>query len=116
MIEPNKETVRVSLPATMPIRRLPPNLTPDLMEARSPKKETARINILPSPTPLASAPPPTTAETLPIQAGATTPVTPFVVNSRPVIPMDPIPRPLCWMLAGISTVIFLIQIWNYLVS
>jgi hypothetical protein len=30
--------------------------------------------------------------------------------------VDAIPRPLCWAALGISALIFLIQIWNYVVS
>jgi hypothetical protein len=41
---------------------------------------------------------------------------PVIITSKPLAPVDAIPRPLCWALLGISTVIFLIQIWNYVVS
>jgi hypothetical protein len=142
MAEPNKETVRIVL-SPAPIRRLPPKIMPsastgpaatvprqpplvtpsaaptlqplpkppgqekegDAIAAapsvnRGPKQETARINIL----------------RRPAQAGATPPVAPVVITSRPVLPVETIPRPLCWALAGISVVIFLIQIWNYVVS
>jgi len=34
----------------------------------------------------------------------------------PAVVVDLIPRPLCWTVFGISAVIFLIQIWNYVVS
>jgi hypothetical protein len=61
-------------------------------EDRRPQQETARINALPHP------------------------ATPAIINSRPVVPLETIPRPLCWTVAGISAVIFLIQIWNYVVS
>jgi hypothetical protein len=40
----------------------------------------------------------------------------MVINSQSVTAAETIPRPLCWALAGLSTVIFLIQIWNYVVS
>ena len=143
MAEPNKETVRIAL-SPAPIRRLPPKIMPspatgpasavprqpplvtpatsptlqplpkkppgpekkgDAIAAaasvnRGPKPETARINILPRP----------------VQSGATTPIAPAVITSAPVIPVETIPRPLCWALAGISAAIFLIQIWNYVVS
>jgi hypothetical protein len=41
---------------------------------------------------------------------------PVVITSRPVAPVDAIPRWLAWGLLGVSAVIFLIQIWNYVVS
>jgi hypothetical protein len=44
------------------------------------------------------------------------PVKPVVMTSRPVAPVDTIPRSLAWGLLAISVVIFLIQIWNYIVS
>jgi hypothetical protein len=138
MAEPNKETVRIAL-SPAPIRRLPPKIMPSSSTGpasaipqqpplvtttsptvqpqppgqekegaaipaahsvnQGPKQETARINILPRP----------------VQADGTAPVAP-VVTSRPIVPVEPIPRPLCWALTGISAVIFLIQIWNYVVS
>jgi hypothetical protein len=132
MAEPKKETVRISLPRTPmpPSRRLPPNIaptpvadatmetptlmpdasallqpmpkppgTPDMPASinRGPRNETARISILPRPVGGAQAPP-------------------VVITSSPVAPVEAIPRPLCWLLLGISTAIFLIQIWNYVVS
>jgi hypothetical protein len=145
MAEPNKETVRIAL-SPAPIRRLPPKIMPSpstgpasaisrqpplLTPAtaatsptlqplpklpgqekegkainaaasvnRGPKPETARINLIPRPS----------------QPGTTTPVAPGGINSRPAAPVETIPRPLCWALTGISAVIFLIQIWNYVVS
>ncbi|HEX8078493.1 MAG TPA: hypothetical protein VF511_11810 [Chthoniobacterales bacterium] len=82
-----------------------------------PKKETARIGVLPRPTPTA-APAINMTKTQPllIQPAASTPVTPVVITSRPLAPVEAIPRPLCWALFGISAAIFLIQIWNYVVS
>jgi hypothetical protein len=142
MAEPNKETVRIALSAA-PIRRLPPKImpapstgqasaisrkpplvapaispTPQPLpkppdpekqekeiavappENRGPKQDTARINTLPHP----------------VHPGATTPVAPVVIAPGPGAPAETIPRPLCCALAGISAVIFLIQIWNYVVS
>jgi hypothetical protein len=131
MAEPNKETVRIAL-SPAPIRRLPPKIMPSSSTGpasavgqpprlapatsptlqplpklpgqekegeaitaaasvnRGPKPETARINLIARPP----------------QPGTTT----------LVAPVETIPRPLCWVLAGTSAVIFLIQIWNYVVS
>ena len=84
---------------------------------RGPKKETARISVLPRPTPTA-APAINMTKTQPLlvhpPAGVQT--APVIITSKPLAPVDAIPRPLCWTLLGISTVIFLIQIWNYVVS
>jgi hypothetical protein len=41
---------------------------------------------------------------------------PVIITSKPLAPLDAIPRPLCWAVLGISALIFLIQIWNYVVS
>jgi hypothetical protein len=84
---------------------------------RGPKKETARINILPSLTP-AAAPAVNMAKTQPllIHPVGTTPVAPVVITSKPVAPLDVIPRSLAWTIFAVSALIFLIQIWNYVVS
>ena len=67
----------------------------------SPKKETARFNILPRP------PPP--AATVQLPPGA-------VATSKAIDGFDSIPRWFCWGLLGLSALIFLIQIWNYALS
>ena len=53
-----------------------------------PKNETARITVLPRPAPA----------------------------SKPLDPFEALPRSFCWGLFGIAVLIFLIQIWNYVVS
>jgi hypothetical protein len=84
---------------------------------RGPKKETARISVLPRPAPVA-APAINMTKTQPllIHPAGTVPVAPVVITSKPVAPVDAIPRSLAWGLVAISAVIFLIQIWNYVVS
>ena len=84
---------------------------------RGPKKETARISILPRPAPMI-APAINATKTQPslvLSAGRVQPA-PVVITSRPITPIDAIPRPLCWVVFGISAAIFLILIWNYVVS
>jgi hypothetical protein len=129
------DTARIVPPTRIPmtpVRRLPPKITPHIADAtaeiasmtptgaspilqpmtkppgpqegasspiaapvdRGAKNETARINILPRPAPAA----------------------PPAINITKTVPIETIPGPLCWALAGISAVIFLIQIWNYVVS
>jgi hypothetical protein len=58
----------------------------------------------------------TKTQPLLIQPAAAAPVAPVVITSRPVAPVDIVPRPLAWGLLATSAVIFLIQIWNYVVS
>jgi hypothetical protein len=79
------------------------SLPPRAEQADAPKNETARISILPRPATIAPA------------INATLPA-PVLITSKPVVPIDAIPRPLCWAALGISALIFLIQIWNYVVS
>lgn len=82
-----------------------------------PKKETARISVLPRPTPQAL-PAINMTKTQPLLFHPPTGITsaPAVITSRPLPRVEPIPRSLCWALFAVSTVIFLIQIWNYVVS
>ena len=85
---------------------------------RGPKKETARISVLPRPTPTA-APAINMTKTQPLLVHPPTTAVqtaPVIITSKPLAQLDVIPRPLCWALLGISAVIFLIQIWNYVVS
>ena len=84
---------------------------------RGPTKETARISVLPRPAP-APAPAINMTKTQPLlvhPVGTIQPA-PVIITSKPLPRADAIPRPLCWTLLGISAVIFLIQIWNYVVS
>jgi hypothetical protein len=74
---------------------------------RGPRNETARISVLPRPTP--GPPGPATGthtQRLPIDSPEST--------SFPA--RDAIARPLAWTAFGAAAVIFLIQIWNYVVS
>jgi hypothetical protein len=94
MTEPTEEIIHVeprpASPMLWPLPKPP-------REDHGPKQETARINILPGPVESSS-------------------VGPAVITSQPPVPIETIPRALCWALVGISAVIFLIQIWNYVVS
>jgi hypothetical protein len=84
---------------------------------RGPKKETARISVLARPTPTpAPAINMTKTQPLVVHPTAGVPTAPVIITSKPLAPFDVIPRPLCWALLGISALIFLIQIWNYVVS
>ncbi len=84
---------------------------------RGPKKETARISILPRPTaPTAPTINMTKTQPLLIHPAGATPSAPVVITSKPVAPVDAISRSLGWALLAVSAMIFLIQIWNYVVS
>jgi hypothetical protein len=103
------------------IRPVPPirdeNVTTAPSMLRGPKEETARISVLPRPTPAAAqAINMTKTQPLLIQPTGAVPMAPVVITSKPVAPVDAIPRSLAWGLLAISAVIFLIQIWNYVVS
>jgi hypothetical protein len=154
-----RETARIVLPSrtpVIPIRRLPPKITPlpssestpeapnilprrppvtpaaspvsspllqplpkppAIQTTTAPGPATARTGVLPRPAP-AAAPAINTTKTQPllIHPAGTIPAAPVVITSKPVAPLDAIPRSLAWGLLAISAVIFLIQIWNYVVS
>jgi hypothetical protein len=91
------------------------SVTPDASVERGPKKETARITVLPKPV---AAPKPavnmTKTQPLIMRPAGSAPASPItVVTSRPVHGLDLVPRSYCWGLLSISAVILLIQIWNY---
>jgi hypothetical protein len=80
-----------------------------------PKKETARIAVLPDPRPNAS-PAVQMKKTQPLitMPESTPQSAPLTVATKDTSAMvDAIPMPLCWTLLGVSTVILIIQIWNY---
>jgi hypothetical protein len=99
----------------VPVRETAESSAPSVN--RGPKKETARISILPRP---ASSPKPTINMTktqpLVIHPAPGIQPAPVIITSKPVAPADVIPRSLSWTIFAISAVIFLIQIWNYVVS
>lgn len=83
-----------------------------------PKKETARITVLPKPV-VAPKPAVNMTKTQPLimRPAGTAPASPItVVTSRPVHGLDLIPRSYCWGLLCISAFILLIQLWNYFSS
>jgi hypothetical protein len=80
-----------------------------------PKKETARIAVLPDPRSKAlpavqmkKAQPLVTIPEITLQSA------PLTVATKDTSAMvDAIPMPLCWTLLGVSTMILIIQIWTY---
>jgi hypothetical protein len=81
-----------------------------------PKKETARILILPRPASAGPSVNRTKTQPVLVPLATTLQPAPVVVTSRPLDRFELIPRSFCWTLLGISALIFLIQIWNYVVS
>jgi hypothetical protein len=87
---------------------------PAPITAHSPKKETARMTVLPNPptkpaVEMKKTQPPLID--LPAMKTLTTRVT---VAPQPVSGFDEMPMPLCWTLFAVSAATLLIQIWNYL--
>lgn len=82
-----------------------------------PKKETARISILPKPI---SAPKPpvnmTKTQPLLIRPAPGMQPAPVIIAPKPIDAFEAIPKSFCWGLFGIAALIFLIQILNYVVS
>jgi hypothetical protein len=80
-----------------------------------PKKETARAAVLPDLRPKAS--PAVRMNrtqpliTMPEITPQSAPLTVATKDTSAIV--DAIPMPLCWTLLGVSTVILIIQIWNY---
>ena len=135
---PGRQTVRIQLP-TRPPPNPPPApeppspvraaaaVMPTPMTTHSPKKETARITVLPDP-PAKPAVEMKKTQALIDLPKVETPVTKVTVApaSRPApapspIPVpepqmgiDDLPMPLCWGLLGASAAILILQIWNYL--
>ena len=103
----------VVLKKAAPVPLIPPP-TPPMAASPGPRKETARIAIMPEPRaapatvkmsktqPLITAPEPM-SETAPISIEPE--------HSHETI--ESIPVPLCWALVGISALIFIIQVWTY---
>jgi len=84
---------------------------------QAPKKETARITVLPDPQPKPAVQMKKTQPLidLPAMEAPAAPVT--VAPAPPPKPLpriDQIPMPMCWALLGVSAAILILQIWNYL--
>lgn len=104
----------------------PPTNYPGAGGQSGPKKETARISILPEPVtpraptvkmtktqPLIAAPQakvhsaPVSVAKVPAATAASTGISDLVDL------LDTVPMPVCWIIFGISSLTLLIQIWNY---
>ena len=131
---PPRDTVRIDLPTRPPGSQTGPIESPSPVRSAAaampapiappvwPKKDTARITVLPDPPakpavqmkktqPLIDLP----ATERPTTTVAPTPQpTPKPPPEKPQLVVDQIPMPLCWALLGVSAAILTLQIWNYL--
>jgi len=106
---PAPTTGESSAPATSAAAAPLPVASPRL----SPKKETARITVLPDPQSPSGV---QMKKTQPLSDMPSTaaPVTPVMVTEEPAAVADVMPGMLCWGVLGASAVILIIQILNYI--
>jgi hypothetical protein len=101
-----------------------PSNYPGSASQAGPKKETARISILPEPArrpaptvkmtktqPLITAPA-AKIHTAPVVTAPAATLSPVEAPAAASM-LDAVPLPVCWTILGISLVTLLIQIWNY---
>ena len=100
-----KSNPAVSNTATAPLPITQPPL--------SPKKETARVAVLPTPAP-ATVQMKKTQPLIGMPPAAASKVTPVTVAPEMPGIADKMPIALCWTLVGVSAVILIIQILNYI--
>jgi len=86
---------------------------PAPMTTHAPKKETARITVLPDPPAKRAVQMKKTQPLIDLPA-IETPSTAVTVTPQPQLQIDQIPMPLCWTLLAASATILILQIWNYL--
>lgn len=115
------ENPRIKLPARPPTsapppsvpqrtdeRRLPP--APPAPGPQEPKKETANVAETARRTAVEMK---KTQPLITMPEPAPGPAAPLTFTPEPELPTQNIPAGLCWLVLGISTVILIIQIWNY---
>jgi hypothetical protein len=92
---------------------------PTPITTSAPKKETARITVLPNPQPKPAVQMKKTQPLIDLPAMETPATTvnlapaPEPAPKPPQPRVDQIPKPLCWALLGVSAAILILQIWNY---
>jgi hypothetical protein len=129
MDEPKKDTVRIALPPRRVVTSAPETggISPRRSPFSPPAATSPILQPLPKPPGVEPASEPTLpAHPLPLAREEREKATalnhgPKKETARvgllaPAAPSDSIPRPLAWAVFGIAVVIFLIQIWNYVVS
>src|SRR5438874_1805226 len=124
----SRPTVRIYLPTRPPAN--PPPVAGDSsyparvagaamaapMATPAPKKETARMAVLPDPQPKPAVQMKETQPLIDLQA-MEAPATKVTLTPepapRPQLRIDQIPMPLCWTLLAASATTLILQIWNY---
>jgi hypothetical protein len=121
----SRQTVRIHLPTRPPAN--PPSTPADSPSpaqvaagalpapatTSAPKKEMARITVLPNPQPKPAVQMKKTQPLIDLpamEAAATT----VILAPAPQPRIYQIPMPLCWTLLAVSVTILILQIWNYL--
>jgi hypothetical protein len=90
---------------------VPPTAPAAATPTPSPKKETARIGVLPAtPVEMKKTQP---LVTMPAPNKRTAPLSVTSTTAEPIA--NHVSMGLCWALLGVSAVILIIQIWNYFV-
>jgi len=116
----SRETVQIHLPTRSPANPSPSAPVALVSPARAaaagmpaPKKETARIAVLPDPR---TKPAVEMKKTQPLidLPSVEMPATRVTVAPEPRPRINAIPMPLCWALLAGSAAILILQIWNYL--
>jgi hypothetical protein len=125
----SRETVRIHLPTRPPANtpsaaaadspsptRAAPAAMPAPITTPAPRKETARITVLPDPPPKPAVQMKKTQPLIDLPA-METPATTVTLTPEPALQpqprIDQIPMPLCWTLLAVSATILILQIWNY---
>jgi hypothetical protein len=125
----SRETVRIHLPTRPPANspsapadspspaRAATAAMPAPMTMPAPKKETARITVLPDRQPKPAVQMKKTQPLIDLPA-METPATTVTLTPEPApkpqLRIDQIPMPLCWTLLAVSVTTLILQIWNYL--
>jgi hypothetical protein len=124
-----RDTVRIHLPTRPPANppsapgdspsyaRVATVAMPAPVTMPAPKKETARITVLPDPHPKPAVQMKKTQPMIDLPA-METPATTVTLTQEPApkpqLRIDQIPMPLCWTLLTVSVATLILQIWNYL--
>jgi hypothetical protein len=100
--------------AEAPLPTPPPAPIASSPSSPGPKKETARIAIMPEARPAAPTVKMSKTQPLITAPEPTRQIPPIAVEPPDVNEMvESIPVPLCWALVGISALLFIIQLWTY---
>jgi hypothetical protein len=99
--------------SNVPVSSIAAAPQPNVLPPVSPKKETARITVLPGPAP-ATVQMKKTQPLIDMPAAAAPAVTPVTVAPQTTGITEELPIALCWTLASVSALTLIIQILNYI--